>query len=572
MNIKNLLQLLTEDRSIEYINSTLKDKVPQSVIDTLSSKMKKGKYDNIAMAIFHAIQEWGGNVDKERYDFLVKRAGLIYSALKEAGRDNPKFDPEQEMTMYRYMGDEESPMKYWSDFRSGEKKGKEFRKNEKKDVFGLPQARVKELPESYLFFPRNFKFDFDGFGFRVSDLNKSHEDLRALSAQMAKKDTSGEVRGRNLLDKDEPKKATDNHWCVAASDDKWYKDSVYKGGYKKGLFVIIVDKNKDGSPNWNKRYLWWIRPDGRWEFADKFDDHVDITDTLPASTRHFLTDKIAARLGGAKGDEQRNELKRRVNKVYNSDVGKIKDGTRAKINTQSATFKNYIKILRFLRGKYAESHKGEEGKGVFAGLQNAMKKWASQLPLEADTVTGGTFEFKIRKSLEKDRYIVDIKRKRDNATISWFFTGEQIRELAQNINNLKTIKKHSWRSLESLEPRNTFRSKAYILNPGANANKDVKDALKNNKLAIDMYEGLMARDDSADEIREFFVGPHFLVSAKFDGIGQNLISVVRKPWSYNEEDAKVIGDLGDKNIFEKVKAAYEELARNNAVAEGPEKA
>ena len=76
----------------------------------------------------------------------------------------------------------------------------------------------------------------------------------------------------------------------------------------------------------------------------------------------------------------------------------------------------------------------------------------------------------------------------------------------------------------------------------------------------------------ADEIREFFVGPHFLVSARFDGIGQNLISVVRKPWSYNEEDAKVIGDLGDKNIFEKVKAAYEELARNNAVAEGPEKA
>lgn len=154
MNIKNLLQLLTEDKSINEINEKIKGKVPQSVIDTLSSKMKKSKYDNIAMAIFHAIQEWGGNVDKERYDFLVKRAGLIYSALKEAGRDNPKFDPEQEMTMYRYMSDEESPMKYWSDFRSGEKKGKEFRKNEKKDVFGLPQARVKELPESYLFFPR----------------------------------------------------------------------------------------------------------------------------------------------------------------------------------------------------------------------------------------------------------------------------------------------------------------------------------------------------------------------------------------------------------------------------------
>ena len=570
MNIKNLLQLLTEDRSIEYINSTLKDKVPQSVIDTLSSKMKKDKYDNIAMAIFHAIQEWGGNVDKERYDFLVKRAGLIYSALKEAGRDNPKFDPEQEMTMYRYMSDEESPMKYWSDFRSGEKKDKEFRKNQKKDVFGLPQARVKELPESYLFFPRNFKFDFDGMGFRISDLNKSHEDLKALSAQMAKKDTSGDVRYRNSLDKAEPKKATDNHWCVAANSVEWYLDRTYKGGYKKGLFVIIVDKNKDGSPNWNKRYLWWIRPDGRWEFADKFDDHVDITDTLPASTRHFLTDKIAARLGGAKGDEQRKALYNRAEKVYNSDVGKVKDGTRAKVNTQSATFKNYIKILRFLRGKYAESHKGEEGKGVFTELQNAMKKWASQLPLEADTVTGGAFEFTIR--FRKGWYVVHIKRKNDSTSISWIFTDEQIKKLAQNINNLKTIKKHSWQSLESLEPRNTFKSKAYVLNPGANANKEVKDALKNNKLAIDMYEGLMAKDDGTDEIREFFIGPHFLVSAKFDGIGQNLISVVKKPWSDYEEDAKVIGDLGDKNIFEKVKAAYEELARKNAVAEGPEKA
>ena len=59
-----------------------------------------------------------------------------------------------------------------------------------------------------------------------------------------------------------------------------------------------------------------------------------------------------------------------------------------------------------------------------------------------------------------------------------------------------------------------------------------------------MYEGLMARE-SADEIREFFVGPYFIVTAKHDGIGQNLISVLNKPWSIREEDADVIGDLGD---------------------------
>ena len=540
MNITKLLQLLTEDRSIEHINKTF-DKVPDSVKNTLSSKMKKDEYDNTAMAILRAIQNWEDG-DKEKLDFLIDRAKLVYAALKESAKGKSNFHPEQELDFYKFTNEE--PLKYWADFRSDEKRLKE-RGKEKKEVFGIPEARVKELPESYLFFPRNFKFDIDGLGFRISDLNKQHEDIKALSNQMAKKDTSGED-GADV-----------NHWCVAASDDRYFRH--YKKGDLRGIFVIIVDKNKDGSPNWNKRYLWWIKTDGQWEFADKFDDHVDITDTLPASTRHFLTDKIAARLGGGKGDEQRKQLYNRAQEVYHSNIDKIKDGSRRKIDVTSASFKNYIKILRFLRSKYTERHSNE--KGLFAELQDAMKDWASHLPLEGATAGNSTYRFNIRNT-DKGRYMVDIVRRKDGSKVQIMLTDQQIKSLAQNINNLRTIKKDSYlvQDLKNLEPESSFRSRAYHLSPEANANKAAKDALRNNKIAIDMYEGLLARE-SEDEIREFFVGPYFIVTAKHDGIGQNLISVLNKPWSIREEDADVIGDLGDKNIVEKVKAAYEELAK-----------
>ena len=62
---------------------------------------------------------------------------------------------------------------------------------------------------------------------------------------MAKKDTSGK-EGANV-----------NHWCVASDTTRYYRDERYKGGNRGGIFIIIVKKKEDGSPDWNKRYLYW---------------------------------------------------------------------------------------------------------------------------------------------------------------------------------------------------------------------------------------------------------------------------------------------------------------------------
>lgn len=561
MNITDLLQLLTESREVEDINEKLKGKVDVRVLDTLGSLMKKGKYDNIAMAIFDALQNWSNSErDDEKRKFLIKRPKLVYAALKEAGRDNSNFDPEMELSHFRY--DDEEPMKFWADYRSSEKRFKEKQKSEKKITFGLPQARVKELPESFIFFPRNFKFDFDNLNFNINDLNKQYEDLRALSQQMADRDTSGSNRAKK------------NHWCVASSDSAYYSGRTYKGGHPGGLFLIIVNKNEDGSPDWNNRWLLWIDSNGGWEFANKFNEHDNYKYSLPESTVDFINDKVIARLGGAKGDKNLQAIKDRAKDVYWSKNDK------KRINIQSPIFKNYIKILRFLRSKYQESHNSNDG--ILSAMKEAFNKAAnwvdgkpqSALAIGEIDVPAGEYVFKFRRrgKIEErkggkliDLFLIRIYRKGGNedAVHSLILNSEEFKQVAADPTVIKKIKPWSYRDILGLDP--SFKSRAYILTDPT-PDKKVKDALRNNKLAIQYYESIATENEPTvanEEIREFFIGPHFLVTVME---GDNRISVLKKPWSLNEHDAQLIGDLRDKDIVDEVKKAYEKY-----VAEGPEK-
>lgn len=562
MNINKLLQLLTEGREVEDINEKLKGKVDVRVLDTLGSLMKKGKYDNIAMAIFDALQNWNDSErDDKKRKFLIKRPKLVYVALKEAGKGNSNFDPSLELSHFRY--DDEEPMKFWADYRSSEKRFKERQKSEKKITFGLPQARVKELPESFIFFPRNFKFDFDNFDFRINDLNKQYEDLRALSQQMADRDTSGSNRAKK------------NHWCVASSDSSAYSSRMYKGGHPGGLFLIIVSKNEDGSPDWNNRWLLWIQPDGRWEFANKFNEHDNYKYSLPESTVDFIDDKVIARLGGAKGDKNIQAIKDRAKDVYWSKDDK------KRINVQSPIFKNYIKILRFLRSKYQERHGDAKTNGVVNAMKEAFNKalnWVegkpqSALALGEIEIPAGEFNFKFRRrSKAEDRdgkpidlFLVDVSRKGDErASVTMLLNADEIKQVAADPMAIKKIKPWSYRDILSLDP--SFKSKAYILTDPT-PDKKAKDALLNNKLAIQYYEEIATENEPTvanEEVREFFIGPYFLITVME---GDNRISVLKKPWSIDEHDAQVIGDLREKGIVDEVKKAYEKL-----VAEGSKKA
>ena len=563
MNITQILNLLTEGRDVNEINEKLKGKVDTNVLDTLSSLMKKGKYDNIAMAIFNALQKWKGDWDSDdkKRAFLIKRPKLVYAALKEAGKDNSNFNPELELDHFRF--DEEEPMKYWASYRSGEKRYKEKQKTEKKTVFGLPQARVKELPESFIFFPRNFKLDFDNLNFNINDLNKQYEDLRALSQQMADRDTSGSNRAKK------------NHWCVASSDSAYYSGRMYKGGHPGGLFMIIVNKNEDGSPDWNNRWLLWVEPEGRWEFANKFNEHDNFKYSLPESTVDFIENKVIARLGGAKGDKSLQAIKDRAKEAYWSKDEK------KRVNTESPIFKNYIKILRFLRAKYNERHGDTKTSGIISSLgeaSNKALKWMNTPEAEKDfsetIIPAGEFNFKFKKrsSVEEDNgrlidiYLIYVFRKGNDksAVHTLIFNTDEIKQIAADPMAIKKIKPWSYRDLIGLDP--SFKSKAYILTDPT-PNKKVRDALRNNKLALQYYEEIATENEPTvanEEIHEFFIGPRFLITVME---GDNRISVLKKPWSYDESDAQLIGDLRDKDIVEKVKKAYDKL-----VAEGSEKA
>ena len=576
MNINNLLQLLVESREIEEIKEKNKGKGIDDVLDTLASLMKGNKYDPTAMAIINTINDddfkkatEDFNI-KDNYEFLKKRAKLIYAALKEAAKGKSDYNPGQDLSLFLY-GNNEDPIKWWSEYRSGEKKVKEINKNTKEPQLGIKGAKPIETKDAYLFIPHSFKFDNGAFGggFRISDLEKQWQDLKALSEQMAKKDTSGK-EGANV-----------NHWCVSSDNSKWFKSDRYKGGHKDGIFVIIVNKNKDGSPNWNERYLYWDkggidkRPSSSYdgydqrEFANKFNYHYegeDMEKVVSKNTLDFIEKKIFDKVKLSKGDEQYDKMKKEVSDIE-SNESYTKKGTR-RVDTSSNIFKNYIKIVRFLRNSHEEEEATKRGDNdPRTLLWRAIRRQVASGFIHNPDIHNGYYTVRALPSrLNKDETYVKVWRGEKPEDESWAYpdlsfvvSREEAQDIKQNINNLEPILKKKgsaiWQQYQMLKPN--FSSKSHILYDDE-APKGVKDALKNNKYAIDMWEANKRRqviDD--DEIREFYIGPYFMVTVRQ---GSNELWFSPVAWDRGDKQT-LVGYLNEKDIVEKAKKLYSDLLR-----------
>lgn len=571
MNINKLLQLLTEDRSIEHVNETIKDKVPQQVIDTLSSLMRRNKYDNIAMEIFSAFQEWDGEYDKKKLDFLKKRTKLVYHALKEAAKDNSHFDPAFDLRGFRHTTDD--PMKFWADYRSGEKKGKEYEaqqkaekkqaKEEAKKNFGLEDVRIKELSDCYLIFPKNWKLGLYQSGFRVNNLPKQEESLRHLSMTLANRDTSGKPG------------ATNNHWCVAASEGEgnMYSSRRYKGDHKGGIFIVIVLKNPDGSPDWNRRYLFWAPGpektyDGNlvnyenYEFADKMDKYYRLDDVLSPATEKFLRDIIRS-LSIPKGEADYNEMEKQVKKAEDDESLRYNKKGEYRVSRDSVLVKNYWKVLRYLRNKYRNLESAGNVADVITDAFRKVRKVAGQKYAinYKDKGYGVLIRPSIRVNGENGAYAYHIGVARgENSTYSdvvWTMTGSDLDKVKADPESwTRYIPSAKLKLVNGLNTDTSLRSKARYLKD-TEPPKGIKDALRNNKAAIDIYASHRMLDNiNSDEYREWFMGPNFLVSAGSNG---NIVYFCNKPWDSSEGNGNLeaISDLESPDVLDKVKNFFE---------------
>lgn len=249
MNLNKIFNIITEAAEVEKIKASVGDKVPASVMDKLAESAKKtnkGSYfDNEAMAIIKSVS--GGNKD----EFLLSHPGAVHGVLKILKKGNSSFNAASILAGG-------SGKEYWMNLY---KKSKEEKSQENKNSFGLKNAKFKELKKYYAIFPKTFYEDY--YFSKKENLEKGWLELRTISDEIAKKDNSGES-GADV-----------NHWCVASSSSHYYEN------YKKdgGVFIIIVKKEEDRKPNWNERYLWYTNGK-RCEFADKFNNHIQIPDSL----------------------------------------------------------------------------------------------------------------------------------------------------------------------------------------------------------------------------------------------------------------------------------------------------
>ena len=569
MNINNLLQVLTEDRNIEHVNETIKDKVPQQVIDTLSSLMRRNKYDNIAMEIFNAFQEWEGEYDKKKLDFLKKRTKLVYHALKEAAKDNSHFDPAFDLRGFRHTTLD--PIKFWADYRSSEKKGREYEaqqkaekkqaKEEAKKNFGLEDVRIKELRDCYLIFPKNWKFGLYQSGFRVNNLTKQEESLRHLSMTLANRDTSGRTG------------ATDNHWCVAASegDGNMYSSRRYKGDHRGGIFIVIVLKNPDGSPDWNERYLFWAAGpekthDGNlinyedYEFADKMNRHYRLDDILSPATEKFLYDIIHS-LSIPKGEADYEEMEKQVKKAEEDDSLRYNKKGEYRVNRDSALVKNYWKILRYLRDKYKNLESIGNVTDVITDAFRKVRKVAGQKYAINHKDKG--YSVVIRPNMRvKDEdgayaYYIGVTRGEDDlySDVAWVMTGSELDKVKADPESwTRYVSSEKLKLVNGLNVDASLRSKAKYLKD-TEPPKGVRDALRNNKAAIDIYASHRVVDNiNSDEYREWFMGPNFLTVAGPNG---NIVYFCNKPWNSSERNLEAISDLESPDVLDKVKGFFE---------------
>lgn len=327
MNITDVLSFLAEERGVDYITKTLNGKVPEGAVNALSLRMKKGKFDNEAMAILKGLQNEEGKDGQKRLQYLSSHASMVYSILRKLKIGDSSFNADEIIT--DYIKSDKEPSVFWREkYNQANNKPTPLTKEQKRyNTPGLGTARFKDLGDCFVIIPKNYKKIDPEFDFKTNDLEKSHEEMKLLSNQMASKDTSGEKTLGG-------KKATDNHWCVSASESQWYNS--YKINHPNGIFVIIVGKNEDGSPNWNDRNLAFFEPrklpDGRTmlerlEIANKFDNHINLTD-LPQSAQLFIKKMAENNIKRNKPDEFR-EVQSRLNTTIDERKIKSKESSKA---------------------------------------------------------------------------------------------------------------------------------------------------------------------------------------------------------------------------------------------------
>lgn len=562
MNITNILQLLAEDTTIDYINNKVKGEVPQSVLDTLSSLMKKNKYDNIAMAIIKVIQDPidFGNQErvKKGVDFLCKRTKLVYATLKEAANKADDFSARSVIEMFLLNLDEENPMKYWSEYRAQEKDFKERKDQEKKNKaeIGLKGAKPIELEDAYLFIPHGFKMNLVN-SFDVLDYNKQQEDLRRLSAEIAKKDTSGEEG------------ANENHWCVASSDRNYYSSKIYKGGHQAGIFIIIVLKNPDGSPNWNRRCLYWHTGEGdyetennkkhvfsNYEFADKFNNHISLR-AVPYNVLHFIDEKIIRKLRPSGPQRQEEKMNQFIDDVKNSKEYERATTTKKgykRVNRNSEVVKEYWKILRYIRSLYknnVQEQNTNEGETPEA-LANAIKAYYYNRRNHLYEDDNYDIEFEEHGKLIK---VVIEKVKRPYLQGSFITSEEEIKNIAKGgkdevMSVIRRKKPSLFRDIiKADKPYKPLPLTKLLYDD--EPNKKVKDLLHNNNLAISTLSCQSWEDNLGDDtIKEFFIGPNFYMSI---GRRENSIMFTKKPWHLDNYDTTITLVRGNGEALEEVK-------------------
>lgn len=575
MNITEVLSLLKEDWEINKFNEIIKDKVDPNAIRPLSSLMKKGKYDGIAVEMLKAMQK----LPPEKKEFLEKHASLVYAIFNEAKKGNSSFNPG--LILSHYAESKDDPKTFWKDYRIKIKNPV----IEKKTPLGLSNAKKVVLRHNILYFPRTFK-KTGNFGLSVDDVNKQWEDLKKLSWDMAKLDDSGEVQG--------DKKANENHWCVAKTDDNSFYNH-YKEEGDEGLFIVIVGKKPDGNPDFTKRYLLWTKgpkgPNNR-EFADKFDNHVDIEDALPYSTRYFIFNNIEKNFQGVGQRKLAEKIEGEVNKRIRDDREKFKE-------KDSIEQKNLKKIINFIKGEYNKNASPFilKGKGCF---DKNLKSLAEEIKKN-----GGIFEFfnekgehrkdeeyyslkRVRfdrESNDKDGLIVDFWL--EKGFDGYLFTVEicdlnedSFVRYALRSDSLKGLEKTIIKAAEGSQPnRERFEldgtsDDAY--RKVANISFDKWKKLVNDFNKGDVYKNTQKHFRDNKEIMKAYdktrgdgfmgtlrLSPYFNIRKDY-----NIKRYVVKFVPNLNIDAKVIGYLDEPDILSKVKKAYDTIPEGKKFDKG----
>lgn len=550
MNITEVLSLLKEDWEINKFNEIIKDKVDPDAIRSLSSLMKKGKYDGVAVEMLKAMQK----LPPEKKEFLEKHASLVYAIFNEAKKGNSSFNPG--LILSNYAESKDDPKTFWKDYRIKVKNPV----IEKKTPLGLSNAKKVVLRHNILYFPRTFK-KTGNFGLSVDDVNKQWEDLKKLSWDMAKLDDSGEEG------------ANENHWCVAKTDDHSFFDSYKEGD---GIFIVIVNKKPDGTPDFNKRYLFWTTGPKNQEFADKFDNHVDIQDALPFSTRYFLFNNIQKNFQGVGQTKAVEKLEDKILKRVLDDRDKFTEKT-------SAEQRNLKKIINYFKEEYFKNAPAFII-GAMESFDKNLKKFANEIKEKGDI-------FKVFDTTDKEPEFRKRYKKKfvDENFSANFWLSEEFRniyvltvEIAKLIDDYADdfiryeLKENSLKSLEKTVIKAAEGNKASKAQFKVSGSSD--DAFRKNsenqyddlkKLVNDYNNGQVYKDTQKyfhdnkevmkvyDKLRnDSFVGvirlsPYFKVKKDKE---KKRYAVKFVP-NFNL-DAQVIGYLDEPDILSKIKKAF----------------